>query len=184
MLELGSYLEIRGVNGAGKTTLLNAASGRRDLKSGFFSFNSRPIDRIEGWAGSVCLIKDRASLRPYLTVYDQIRAFFILKTGECQRDYIEVLAESLGLGHKLNHKISTLSLGQQKRVQLSKLSIGMHPIWLLDEPESSLDEQGLSFLKGRCEDYLSRGGIILYTTHHPTSFLKSTSYRGQHLELS
>ncbi len=59
-----------------------------------------------------------------------------------------------------------LSQGQRRRAALARLALaGERPLWLLDEPFTALDVQGIAVLKGLIEEHRARGGAAAFTTH-------------------
>jgi len=58
-----------------------------------------------------------------------------------------------------------LSEGQKKRVSLARLYLINSPVWLLDEPFSAIDVEGLTKLEERMRGYVEGGGSIILTSH-------------------
>ena len=61
----------------------------------------------------------------------------------------------------------TLSAGQQRRVALARLHLdNPPPLWILDEPFTALDKQGVAHLEEHLASHCERGGMVVLTTHH------------------
>src|SRR5205814_9710482 len=58
-----------------------------------------------------------------------------------------------------------LSAGQRRRLSLARLIAAPRPVWLLDEPNSALDDAGQLVLTGIMAEHLGRDGIIVAATH-------------------
>ena len=63
----------------------------------------------------------------------------------------------------------TLSAGQQRRVALARLYLDCPPLWILDEPFTALDKQGVAQLEEHLAAHCERGGVVVLTTHHTLS---------------
>jgi len=60
----------------------------------------------------------------------------------------------------------TLSAGQQRRVALARLYLPGPPLWILDEPFTALDKQGVVQLEAHLAQHCEQGGLVVLTTHH------------------
>jgi len=58
-----------------------------------------------------------------------------------------------------------LSAGQRRRLSIARLLAVKRPIWLLDEPASTLDAAGRGRLTDFMQSHLVGGGLILAATH-------------------
>ncbi|MCY1462233.1 Cytochrome c biogenesis ATP-binding export protein CcmA [compost metagenome] len=63
----------------------------------------------------------------------------------------------------------TLSAGQRRRVALARLYLDSPPLWILDEPFTALDKQGVAQLEEHLAGHCERGGMVVLTTHHTLS---------------
>jgi len=61
--------------------------------------------------------------------------------------------------------VRRLSQGQRRRAALARLWVSDAPLWLLDEPYSALDADGMAALNGRIGSHAAAGGAAVYTTH-------------------
>jgi len=160
-LGTGSLLLVTGANGCGKTTLLRVLAGLLEPSEGELNCRRRPL-----YAGHNPAIKDD------LSVEENIR--FLMNfmgqrdnsgslesnTGLC-RDVIE----TIGLAPVAQQEGRTLSAGQRKRCSLSRLLFCDEALWLLDEPYSNLDHEGIVMLDGILKGHLNDGGSCVMTTH-------------------
>ena len=58
-----------------------------------------------------------------------------------------------------------LSAGQKRRLALSRLFAAPRAIWLLDEPQTSLDAASVKLLDTALKDHLATGGIAVVASH-------------------
>jgi ABC-type transport system involved in cytochrome c biogenesis ATPase subunit len=59
-----------------------------------------------------------------------------------------------------------LSGGQQQRVALARLLINPARLWILDEPLTALDVEGVSLMESMIIEHREAGGSVIFTTHH------------------
>jgi len=167
-LSSGSLLLVEGKNGAGKTTLLKLITGLRRPESGNVLWNNKPIDDIDNefnrnlaWLGHHNPIKDEQTALENLTMLGHIRP-------RNQTDYIEALS-TVQLANAKHKLVKTFSAGMKRRLSLASLLIADTPLWVLDEPQSSLDKNGIVLFENLAEQHLQEGGMIIMTSHHPVA---------------
>ncbi|MCO1613075.1 ATP-binding cassette domain-containing protein, partial [Escherichia coli] len=59
-----------------------------------------------------------------------------------------------------------LSAGQQRRVALARLTLTPRALWVLDEPFTAIDREGVAALENQLVAHAQAGGCVLVTTHH------------------
>jgi len=59
-----------------------------------------------------------------------------------------------------------LSAGQKRRLSLARLLITQNIVWILDEPFTSLDKQGIMLIESLLSEHCAKGGMIVLTSHH------------------
>jgi heme exporter protein A len=156
-LNAGSFLLVTGANGCGKTTLLRVLAGLLEPSEGEIQCQTTVL-----YAGHNPAIKDD------LSVEENIR-FMMHFMGQrkqgAQSDNYQTIIERTGLSEVSQQEGRTLSAGQRKRCSLSRLLFCDESLWLLDEPYSNLDGEGIAMLDGIIRDHLDSGGSCVMTTH-------------------
>jgi heme exporter protein A len=156
-LGAGSLLLITGSNGCGKTTLLRLLAGLLEPSEGKIHKKEQPL-----YAGHFPAIKDD------LSVEENIR-FWMKFMGTRKSDQMDGLCEQvieeIGLTPVSQQEGRTLSAGQRKRCSLARLLFCDESLWLLDEPYSNLDPQGIAMLDRILKTHLDAGGACIMTTH-------------------
>jgi heme exporter protein A len=157
----GEALAITGRNGAGKSSLLRTIVGLVRAVQG------RLI--LEGGEPELTI----AEQAHYLGHQDALK--FSLSVGEnlqfwagflgAPADNIHQALEAVGLGSLADLPAAYLSAGQRRRLSLARLIAVNRPIWLLDEPASTLDAAAQDNLAGFMRAHLAAGGLILAATH-------------------
>jgi heme exporter protein A len=75
--------------------------------------------------------------------------------------------ESVGLARLAALPAAYLSAGQRRRLSIARLIAVPRPIWLLDEPTSTLDAAAVDRLTDLMRAHLAAGGLIVAASHGP-----------------
>ena len=78
---------------------------------------------------------------------------------------IDKVIYEIGLADSANIRCSDLSLGQKKRVAIAPFCRGQNPLWIMDEPFSSLDGIGINLLYELFQKRSASGGLIIFSSH-------------------
>jgi len=150
----GDIVHLRGANGAGKTTLLRILAGLSRL--GFDGEVQRPAPPL--------FLGHRSAVKALLTPRENLRWH---PSGEAfpDSDAIDEALHAVGLFGYEETPAAQLSAGQQRRVDLARLYLSRRALWLLDEPFTAIDVQGVARLEERFSRHAARGGAVLLTSH-------------------
>ena len=165
----GEVIQIKGSNGSGKTTLLRVICGLNDNYHGTLKWFNEPIeDNQDDFYSSLIYLGHQVGVNKVLTPVENLRWSVGLRENVTSDSIYEALAE-IGLRGFEDSQCFSLSAGQQQRVSLSKLLLGTAVIWILDEPFTTLDVDGVQLLEKLLGDHARKGGVALVTTHHELS---------------
>ncbi len=159
----GEALTITGRNGAGKSSLLRAIVGLLRLFQGKLSLEGGDPELTI--AEQAHYLGHQDALKPALSVAENLR-FWAGFFGAPSADIGEPL-EAVGLGTLAGLPAAYLSAGQRRRLSIARLIAVKRPIWLLDEPTSTLDAAAQARLTDLMRTHLAGGGLILAATHGP-----------------
>ena len=165
----GEVIQIKGSNGSGKTTLLRVICGLNDNYHGTLKWFNEPIeDNQDDFYSSLIYLGHQVGVNKVLTPVENLRWSVGLRENVTSESIYQALAE-IGLRGFEDSQCFSLSAGQQQRVSLSKLLLGAAIIWILDEPFTTLDVDGVQLLEKLLGDHTRKGGVALVTTHHELS---------------
>jgi heme exporter protein A len=150
----GDVLHLRGRNGAGKSSLIEVLVGLRPAQAG--DVRRVATDRLH-WVGH------RNALNPDLSLVENLEGWCTLN-GVARRHILPAL-ERMGLARLRLRQARTLSAGQKRRAALARLLLVARPLWLLDEPLSGLDTEGLGLLGQLMNEQVAGGGGLVVTSH-------------------
>jgi len=159
----GQLLAVTGPNGAGKSTLLRAIAGLLRPTAGTIHIEGQAED-----AAVAHYLGHADPLKPSMTLRETLRFWAVVyrQQGRVALDAdFDECAETVGLRHALDLPAGVLSAGQRRRAGLARMMLSPRPLWLLDEPTSSLDSEGEALLGSLMQSHISAGGLIAAATH-------------------
>lgn len=156
----GDAIELRGPNGAGKSSLLRLLAGLLPPAAGAVVWTGG----AEVFRPALTYCGHRDPVKAWLTVREHL-AWWRDLAGNGS---VEAAAESMGIDALQEVAGGLLSAGQRRRLALARLALADTPVWLLDEPAVSLDEDGVALLMAMIGRHRARGGLIVVATHQPT----------------
>src|SRR5512137_447147 len=169
----GDFVAIVGPSGSGKSTfllmfggMLSPASGSV-LVDGQSLYELSPDRRAAVRREKIGFVFQTFNLVPYLTALEnvQIPLFLACLSDAEQKQRAVALLERIGLGDRLDHKPSELSVGQQQRVALARMLANDPPVILADEPTGNLDPETGQSILGFLEQLNQEGRTIVMVTH-------------------
>jgi heme exporter protein A len=159
----GEALLVSGPNGAGKTSLLRQIAGLLPLAAGRLRLEGAPADA--GLPELCHYVGHANAVKVSLSVGENL-AFWAEFLGSRGASVAPALA-AFGLTPLAELPAGLLSAGQKRKLALSRLFAAPRPIWLLDEPQASLDAASVKLLDAAIKAHLETGGIALVASHTP-----------------
>jgi len=161
----GTIFQIKGSNGTGKTSLLRLLAGVSRLGyTGQLLHRGEAIEkRRTEFNEQLLYIGHRAAVKSSLTASENLRWHQTLG-GEVNGDIDEALFR-VGLYGYEDLLCGNLSAGQQRRVALARLYLTAAKLWILDEPFTAIDQQGVAELETLFVSHARNGGMLILATH-------------------
>ena len=150
----GELLHVRGHNGVGKSTLLAALAGLLTPESGVVE---RPAEVGLAWLGHT------PGLGRFETPSEALQMRAALH-GQ-PRAAVAGALQQLGVAHLAHRPVGQLSDGQQRRVALAGTVLQAATLWILDEPLTALDAEGVGVVSSLLDAHRRSGGAAILTSH-------------------
>lgn len=154
-----------GANGAGKTTAMRIIMGVLAADAGSVTLGGRPLDlatrRRFGY------MPEERGLYPKMKIAEQL-VYLGRIHGLDARTAATRTAELLGaleLSDRANEQLTTLSLGNQQRVQVAAALIHDPVLLVLDEPFSGLDPLAVDRMADQLRERAAAGVPVLFSSH-------------------
>lgn len=181
----GKVNAVVGENGAGKSTLMNILSGVYIEYDGELLLDGKKVafkDTTEARQAGISIIHQELQLVPHMSIAENIflgrEPLNKIRTIDYKKMKKEsrVLLSKLTFDTDVNRKISSLRIGQQQIVEISKaLSFDVR-VLIMDEPTSALSESETNTLFKLIESLKSDGVAIVYITHKMDELTQLADY--------
>lgn len=166
-VQAGEVLLVKGKNGSGKTTLLRALAGLIRPENGEVALlgtnDDAPLADHCHYVGHLNAVK--ATQTVWETV--EFHARFLNPDADRgdTRSSVDHALERFSLSQLASVPSGYLSAGQKRRLGLARLLSAPRPIWFLDEPTTSLDQQSAEGLASVINEHVDDGGMVIAATH-------------------
>jgi len=172
----GCFTAIMGPSGSGKSTLMHCMAALDTLTSGQVIIGDTELGTL-GDRDLTLLRRNRVgfvfqayNLVPTLTAMENITLPMDLAGRRPDKNWLNTVISTVGLGDRLSHRPSELSGGQQQRVAVSRAMAGQPEIIFADEPTGNLDSRTgtgiLEFMRRAVDEF---GQTIVMVTHDPVA---------------
>ncbi len=183
-LKQGESIALIGPNGAGKSTFIHLIT-----REAFPLHREEPPVLFKGKALATldevkkCLGIVSATMQDQITVhlpavelvygglYGTLGVPHRRKMSESGKAKAMKALEFLGIGNIANRDVMTLSSGQARRVLIARAIIHDPEVLVFDEPTTSLDPEGMYFVRKAMRDLVAAGKSIILVTHYPEDII-------------
>jgi heme exporter protein A len=176
-LASGEILQLAGPNGVGKTSLLRLVAGLSRPEHGSITWQERSISQVtESYQRQCLYLGHHAGVKAELSAIENLHFYLGLAGEKVTSSELHGLLAKVGLAGLEDEPVAHLSAGQQRRVALARLWLVKRKLWILDEPFTAIDKQGVAYLEKVMLAHAQAGGMVLLTTHQELS-LEPSLYR-------
>lgn len=185
-VEPDEFLSIVGPSGSGKSTLLFIIGALMTPTEGTVLLNNKDIYDTTAAYRSRLRLRDIGfvfqtfNLIPYLSALDNVAvpAMLTMKSKNEALEKAKNLLDRFGLGGRLDHKFSELSVGERQRVALCRSVINDPKIILADEPTGNLDPTMTHEVMALFQELNRNGHTIIVVTHEKevAAYAQNTLY--------
>ncbi len=175
-LEAGTIHALVGENGAGKSTLVGMISGSTPRSDGEMTFRGQPYaprDVVDARRSGIDIVFQEPGLIDTMSVEENLllgrevayAPHVVFAPGERRRlarAAISVLSRPISI----QRLAGTLSLEDQKLVELARALATNPQVLIIDEMTANLSERGIPELFQILRDFADRGGLVIYISHH------------------
>jgi ABC-2 type transport system ATP-binding protein len=160
----GEIFAFLGPNGAGKTTTVEILEGYRARSDGSVSvLGVDPAQANRAWRQRVGFVLQECELTPELTVREAVTQYAGYYSQP--RD-VEETVGLVGLSEKADARTSTLSGGQQRRLDVALALVGDPELLFLDEPTTGFDPSARRQAWEVIGSMRDLGKTVFLTTHY------------------
>ena len=171
----GEFVSIMGPSGCGKSTLLLTLGCLIRPSEGKVWLNGRSVydltheEAAKLRLSTIGFVFQTFNLVPYLTALENVQLPLYLSglPSAKQRERAKELLQKVGLGDRLSHKPSELSVGEQQRVALARTLANRPRLILADEPTGNLDPALAEEMLDHLEELHQEGVTVVMVTHDP-----------------
>ena len=177
----GEIIGLIGPNGAGKTTFFNCLTGYLSPRSGSVRFENRDITGLR--PNRICKVGLARTFQivqvfKEMTTWENVIIGAFCRTADAARAYDQTLEilQFTGLYEKRDFRVGNLTIGDQKRLEISKALATRPSLLMLDEAMAGLNatetNEAIELIKK-----IRARGITLIIVEHVMEVIMSISER-------
>jgi putative ABC transport system ATP-binding protein len=166
------FVAVMGPSGSGKSTLMHVLAGLDRPTSGTVQIAGTEVTKLDDKAltelrrDKIGFIFQAFNLLPVLTAEENILLPLSIAGRSPDREWVDRLIETVGLGDRLTHRPAELSGGQQQRVAVARALASRPAVIFADEPTGNLDSASsrevLGLLRHAVDEF---GQTVVMVTH-------------------
>ncbi len=175
-IDNGEYVAIIGPSGSGKSTLMHIVGALDRPTRGMVAVAGQDIAKLSDTALAelrnehIGFVFQSFHLLARTSARDNVALPLVYRglSSPKRRAAAEEALAAVGLGHRLGHRPSELSGGEQQRVAIARALVGEPRLLLADEPTGNLDTRNGQEVMALLERLVTERGVaVVLVTHDP-----------------
>jgi putative ABC transport system ATP-binding protein len=169
------FAAIMGPSGSGKSTLMHILAGLDRPTSGTVRLGDVELSGLDDKhltelrRDKIGFIFQTFNLLPVLNAEENILLPLSIAGRHPDREWLDRLIETVGIGDRLEHRPAELSGGQQQRVAIARALVSRPAVVFADEPTGNLDSKAsgdvLELLRHAVDDFDQTVVIVTHDAH-------------------
>lgn len=158
----GEQMVLLGRSGCGKTTLLHVIAGISRADAGQVMVDNLDIQRLSESgrdryrAEKIGYVFQTFNLLPGFSALENVMLGMTFARKRKSIQHGKQLLERVGLGHRMTHKPTAMSVGEQQRVAVARALANRPKLLLADEPTANVDpgnqQQIVELIRATCNE--------------------------------
>ena len=171
----GEQMVLIGPSGCGKTTLLHVIAGIRRPDSGSVEIAGIDIAKLHEAgcdrfrADNIGYVFQTFNLLPAFTALENVALGMRFARDNGNVDRLKQLLKRVGLSHRMTHKPTTMSVGEQQRLAVARALACRPQLLLADEPTANVDPANKKSIVNLLKDTCREEEITLLIVTHDMS---------------
>lgn len=165
-IHAGDIVQVEGPNGSGKTSLLRILAGLSQPFEGEVFYKNQLITHArEEFHQNLLFLGHLPGVKGEMNAQENLNFNLALHGFKNNDADIKQTLAKVNLSGFEDSLASHLSAGQHRRISLARLYKSTAKVWILDEPFTAIDKQGVHDLEQLFKAHIKQGGCVVLTTH-------------------
>jgi len=168
----GEIVAVTGPSGSGKSSLIAIIGGLERATAGTVNvlgsdlMQASEAKRTALRRNDIGIVFQSYHLVPAMTALQNAAMPLMLSGQNTGTEAAQKMLERVGLGHRVTHRPSALSGGEQQRVAIARAFVAQPKLILADEPTGNLDQEtGIDVAETMFALVRETGAAMLMVTH-------------------